>query len=119
MPTRPVSPGRSVRAWSVVYFRFAGYAIVSPRQAWRPALLLAFIERHRHDARAGAAAADVDVELGAGRVVVERQISRGDRALRVGRLRPAGDHAGLVGADVDVVAVAADAALEHLEARDL
>ena len=85
-----------------------------------PGLLRSFIERHRDDARAGAAAADVDVELAAGRACA-RPAGRPCRSLssdtasacRWSRRRR------FVVADVGVVAVARDAAVEHLEADDL
>src|SRR5476651_375628 len=91
----------------------------SPPGPKGPGLLLSLVKRHRYDARAGAAAADVDVELGVWRGVLDRQIRHADGLLQVRRLRAAGDDPGFRVADVGVVAVTADAALEHLEADDL
>src|SRR5262249_10101280 len=129
MPTLPLSPLSSIHSWSFVYFRFAGYEAISCSRRVQtapllpgskgPGLLRSLIERQRHDARARAAAADVDVELGAGRRVLDRQVCHADRFLQVRRLRAAGDDAGLLVADEGVVAMARDAAVDHLEADDL
>src|SRR5258708_7794808 len=117
MPTLPWSPVRSIHSWSLVYLKPAGYAIASPVTV-RLKPDTTFIERHRHDARAGAAAADVDVERRVERRMLDRQIRHADGLLQIRRLRAAGDVADLGVADVGVVAVAADAAIEHLEADD-
>src|SRR5678815_4530 len=82
-------------------------------------LLLSLVKRHRHNARASAAAANVDVELGVWCVVLDRQVGHADRFLEVRRLRAARHHADFGIADVGVVAVPADAALEHLESDNL
>src|SRR3954468_6097201 len=123
MPTRPRSPVRSIHSWSLVYLNPSGYAIVTPGQARGPALQSslfgAFVERHRHDPRARAAAADVDVEFRVERGVFDRQGGHADGFLHVRRLGAAGHGADLGVADIGVVAVAADAALEHLEADNL
>src|SRR4051812_24822616 len=82
-------------------------------------LLLPLVKRHRHDARAGAASADVDVELGVECGVLDWQIRHTDGALHVRRLGPAGDDAHFGIADVDIVPVAPDTAVEHFETDDL
>src|SRR5215212_1199204 len=124
---------RSIHSWSLVYLKPSGYAIVAPRRVRRtrptsvaaerrvrkgPGLpiFLSLVKRHRYDARAGAATADVDIELGTWCVVFDRQVGHADRFLDVRRLGAAGHHTDFRGADVGIVAVPADAALEHLEA---
>src|SRR4051812_41781942 len=108
MPTRALLPSIFTHSWSLVYLRSAGYMS-----------LRSLVERHRHDRRLRAAAADVDLEFGARRRAAGREIRHADRLLQVRRLRPAGHDAGLFAANVDIVAVAADRALEHLETHEL
>src|SRR6478672_7824492 len=112
MPTLPRSPDSSIHSWSFVYLRPAGYdAIESPGPAGAPALLLSFVERHRHDARARATAANVDVELGARSGLLHRHVGHPDRLLEIRRLRPAGHDASFRVAQIHIVAVARDAAI--------
>src|SRR5258706_11307580 len=136
MPTLPFSPARAIHSWSFVYLRLVGYDAISssrsgPAEAGhyeshsRPAgpkglaLLTSLIERHRHDAGARAASADVDVEFRAHRRVLDRQVRHADRFLQERRLRAARDETALCLADIRVVPVARDAAVQHLEAGDL
>src|SRR5579862_1890308 len=114
MPTLPRSPARSIHSWSLVYLKLAGYAM-SPLSCGCSPL----VERHRDHPGARAAAADVHVELGARHGVIDGQIRHADRLLQVRRLRAARDRADPRRADVHVVPMAGDAAVDHLEAGDL
>src|SRR5476651_1712584 len=101
MPILPRSPASSIHSWSFVYLRPAGYAMVSPVTVrLKPdTTLTTFIERHRHDARAGAAAADVHVELGVERCMLGRHVRHADRFFQKRGLRAAGDEARLRACD--------------------
>src|SRR5437588_3453971 len=123
MPILPRSSATSIHSWSLVYFSPAGYGMslllraVGTRRALR---LGSLVERHRDDTGARAAAADVHVELRSFGRVRDRHVRHADRFLEERRLRAARDDSRRAirrAADIDVVPMARDAALEHLEAH--
>src|SRR5215212_2399170 len=105
MPTFAVAPSIFTHSWSLVYFRSAGYMRFSNSPGLGAGLLLPLVERRRDDSRFRAPAADVDLEIGAWRRAIRRHVGHADRLLQKRGLRAARHHAGLVAADVDVVAV--------------
>src|SRR5204863_3133884 len=118
MPTLATPPSIFTHSWSLVYFKSDGY-MCAPGGPGGPALLLPLVKRHGDDHGLHPAAANLDLELGARGRAVGRKIRHADRLLQERCLRPAGDDARFLAVDENVVAVAPDRAVEHLEARQL
>src|SRR5881275_3141269 len=109
MPTCACAPSMRTHSWSRVYLRSDGYMSA-------PALLFrALVKRRRHDARRDAPAAHVDVDAGARRGGIRGDVSHPDRLLQKRGLRAAGDDAAFGAIYIDVVSLARDRAVEHLE----
>src|SRR5688572_19667123 len=132
MPTRASEPDRRTHSCSLVYFRSVGYAIFSLSRSlaplnWRATvarygclpLFRAFVKRHRHHRGSNAAAADLDLEFCPCHGAIAGQVRHPDRFFQERRLRPARYDAGLLAVAVDVVPVARDRAIEHLESDQL
>src|SRR6266568_3388337 len=112
MPIVPTSPSRWTYSWLFEYLLSSGVMPLTP-------LLMAFVERRGDDAGPGLSAADHDHELCAGRRFLQRKIREADRFFQCRRMGAAGDDADLLVAVDDGVAVASDAAVDHLESDEL
>src|ERR1041385_840133 len=112
MPTVPTLPSMCTYSWLLAYLLSSGVIESTPSFG-------AFVERRRDNARSGLFSSDQDAEFRAWRRFSERKIREADRFFQRRRMRPAGDHADLFLAVDDWVAVAADAALDHLESHQL
>src|SRR6185436_19202488 len=116
MPTVPRSPSTLIHSWSLVYLSPAGYAISSPGR--RSSGTRPLVKGHRHDLRTSATAANVHVKFCPNRGVSARQVRHADRLLQIRRLRAARHHAHPGVAEIRVVSLPGDAAIDHLEAHE-
>src|ERR1700738_81461 len=115
MPMVATSPSRWTYSCVLAYLLSSGVVVI------RRSLLLpgAFVERSRHDTRACFFPANQDCELGSQRRFPLRKICETDRLFQCRRVRAAGDNADLFLAIDDRIAVAGDAAVDHLESDEL
>src|SRR3954454_13689929 len=113
MPTCACAPSTRTHSWSFVYFRSDGYM-----SAPAPALLFrALVKRHRYDASRNPPAAHVDLDAGARHRAIRGDVGHPDRLLQKRGLGSAG-HDTISGAIyIDVVSLAGDRAIEHLESN--
>src|SRR6266702_1938339 len=108
----PTSPSTCTYSWLFAY-RLSSGVIGSLL------LLRAFIEGRGNDARTGFFTADQNAEFGVRRRFSNRKICEADRFFQCRRMGAAGDDADLFLAVDDRVAVAPDAAVDHLESDQL
>src|SRR3954466_15674141 len=109
MPTCACAPSTRTHSWSFVYLRSDGYMSA-------PALLFrALVKWRRHDARRHASAAHVDLDAGARHGDVRGDVSHPDRLLQKRSLRSAGHDTTPGAVYIDVVSLARDCPVEHLE----
>src|SRR5437763_16224237 len=108
MPTVPTFPSMCTYSWLFAYLLSSGVIESTPSFG-------ALVERRRDNACSGLFSSDQDAEFRAWRRFSERKICEADRFFQRRRVRAAGDHADLLLPIDDGVAVAADAAVDHLE----